>query len=107
MVSHRCAAETARNNSGRRTPALQPPFKSERRGNNAIALNETVTPHIPVPATRGTARLSNPATKPLSNYQIIRRNGAVVLEPNKIAIADDEGLPGRAWYAGRGLGQRA
>jgi ribonucleoside-diphosphate reductase alpha chain len=53
-----------------------------------IALNETVTPHTPVPATRGTDPTGNPATNPLSNYQIIRRNGAVVpFEPNKIAIA--------------------
>ena len=53
-----------------------------------IALNETVTPHTPVPATRGIDPTGNPATNPLSNYQIIRRNGAVVpFEPNKIAIA--------------------
>jgi ribonucleoside-diphosphate reductase alpha chain len=39
-------------------------------------------------ADTGSATPANPATNPLSHYQIIRRNGAVVpFEPNKIAIA--------------------
>ncbi len=42
----------------------------------------------PIAVTHGTAQTGTPATNPLANYQIIRRNGAVVpFEPNKIAIA--------------------
>lgn len=36
----------------------------------------------------------------LANYQIIRRNGAVVpFEPNKIAIAMMKAFPRGAWHA--------
>lgn len=42
----------------------------------------------PIAVTHGTGQTGTPATNPLANYQIIRRNGAVVpFEPNKIAIA--------------------
>ena len=42
----------------------------------------------PITVTHGTGQTGTPATNPLANYQIIRRNGAVVaFEPNKIAIA--------------------
>jgi ribonucleoside-diphosphate reductase alpha chain len=42
----------------------------------------------PIAVTHGTSQTGTPATNPLANYQIIRRNGAVVpFEPNKIAIA--------------------
>src|SRR6187551_3688005 len=48
------------------------------------------TPAASVPANRpqATAEASGPAANPLSHYQIIRRNGAVVpFEPSKIGIA--------------------
>ena len=51
------------------------------------------TAHHAAPATTGLpaaalATASNTAPNPLTHYQIIRRNGAVVpFEPNKIAIA--------------------
>ncbi|MGE0330541.1 MAG: ribonucleoside-diphosphate reductase subunit alpha [Ramlibacter sp.] len=42
----------------------------------------------PIAVTHGSGQTGTPATNPLANYQIIRRNGAVVaFEPNKIAIA--------------------
>ena len=42
----------------------------------------------PISVTHCTGHSGTPATNPLANYQIIRRNGAVVpFEPNKIAIA--------------------
>ncbi len=53
-----------------------------------IALNSPVTTHTPSPAVRGADLSTSQAANPLANYQIIRRNGAVVpFEPNKIAIA--------------------
>ena len=49
-----------------------------------------------------------PSPASTGGYQIIRRNGAVVaLRAEQDRGRDDEGLPGRARHAGRGLGQRA
>lgn len=51
-----------------------------------IAVTPAINPGITTPAARPTG--SAAAVNPLANYQIIRRNGAVVpFEPNKIAVA--------------------
>ena len=48
----------------------------------------TITTGMPVFTASGTSNQQNTATNQFSNYQIIRRNGAVVpFEPNKIAVA--------------------
>ncbi|MES2973791.1 MAG: ribonucleoside-diphosphate reductase subunit alpha, partial [Pseudomonadota bacterium] len=52
------------------------------------ALSTSANPGTASPSIHGTDLAANPSTNPLANYQIIRRNGAVVpFEPNKIAIA--------------------
>ncbi len=52
------------------------------------AVLSTPTPGAASPEVHSTGLAANPASNPLANYQIIRRNGAVVsFEPNKIAIA--------------------
>ena len=52
------------------------------------ATSSTVSPTINVPAIPAYGNDSNTQPNPFSNYQIIRRNGAVVpFEPNKIAVA--------------------
>ena len=49
--------------------------------------SSTLTP-IGTPAAFGATHLASESVSPLSHYQIIRRNGAVVpFEPNKIAVA--------------------
>jgi ribonucleoside-diphosphate reductase alpha chain len=61
--------------------------KNRRRGNMQTALGTTsISPALPAGAAAAPA--GNAAPNPLSHYQIIRRNGAVVpFEPNKIAVA--------------------
>ena len=52
------------------------------------ALSTPSTASTGLGALRGAQQSANAAANPLANYQIIRRNGAVVpFEPNKIAIA--------------------
>ncbi len=47
-----------------------------------------VSPHIPAFTTGSSQTSTGTQSNPFSNYQIIRRNGAVVpFEPNKIAVA--------------------
>ncbi len=47
-----------------------------------------VTPHMPAFTTGSSQTSTGTQSNPFSNYQIIRRNGAVVpFEPNKIAVA--------------------